>query len=905
MVRKFIFLLSVVFGLVNTASAQWCITSEKLQEYKDQYPQVAQYEAELEAYIKSEMQKMNLDQYKTTADPSDTLHIPVVVHVVHDYGSVDYVSDNDIYDMISDVNTVYMKRNSDTVNVIDPFKPYIGNPKMVFHLATKDPQGRPTTGITRRQSHLTNGGDDQAKYDQWAPDSYLNIWIIQRIGRGISNGVVAAYATFPASAAASPYTDGIIASASQINNNKTISHEIGHIFNLIHPWGNGQVAQLGNCIGDDEVDDTPPTHGHFGTANDPTSGRCGPMSLYDTTCINRESDIEKQLLDSNFNIATSTDVNAGIDFKTTTRATIRTVDIYPSTIGDPFTIELQQYNGSTFTTLQTHNGTTTTNSAAQTVTLNFNIVPDSGYRLIVTQNPGLNHDSVAAIAYVRSIGNVIEVSNDIKNNRYNFLYRWHVNYGYFVGNIDYPDTVNTQNIMDYADCPIMFTDLQVERMRTAITSSVGRRNSLIKDSTHVKTGILDGFGGTYGVRVDLKPIPDFSIEKGVGPGAEKTFFLCADGSSQFLFRNRSWRDTVSSVTWEFGNDATVTSSTNAIGTISNRFSTPGWVRVKLTASSNAGDSTIERYPVYAADPDPNNLINPATTGYYQEFNEGSDRDQWPIFNYYNNDNKWKLHDRAGFYDNSSIVYNGFDNRNFPNSRVGTPKGDIDDFYTRGFDLSGMTAGDCNLNFMSSGALRNMVYTGNPKTLVTDTLEIWYSTTCGSSWVKMETLTGSDIANKGHVNIQYEPLWMGDWKLQSINIPAAARQSRVYFRFRFKPGVDNTVLYQGVGNNFYIDRINISNFPLGVNTLVGNDNNIAIAPNPTTGNAYVVIKDTKEQTAQIQVTDVTGKVVYRTQSALNGSLTRVEIPASAITVKGIYMVQVVTGDNTHTEKLVVR
>lgn len=904
MVRKVIFLLSVVFGLVNTASAQWCITSEKLQEYKDQYPQVAQYQAELEAYIKSEMQKMDLDQYKSTADPNDTLHIPVVVHVVHDYGNVNYVSDNDIYEMMNDINEVYMKRNADTANVIAPFKPYIGNPKMMFHLATKDPLGRPTTGITHRQTPLTDGGDDQAKFDQWAPDSYLNIWIIERIGRGISNGVVAAYATFPASAAASPYTDGIIASASQIQTNKTIPHEIGHIFNLIHPWGLGQVAQLGNCIGDDEVDDTPPTHGHFsGPANSPTNGFCNALSLYDTTCTNRESDIEKQLLDSNFSITTGTDTTAGIDFKTVTRATIRTVDIYPATIGDPFTIELRQYNGTSFTSLQTYNGTTTTDSGAQTVTLNFDIVPDSGYRLIVTENPGLNHDSVAAVSYVRTLSNVMVISNDIKNDRYNYLYKWHVNYGYFVGNIDYPDTVNTQNIMDYANCPIMFTDLQVERMRTAITSPVGRRNNLIKDSTHVKTGILDGFGGTYGQRLDLKPVPDFSIEKGFGPGAERTYFLCADNSSDFIFRNRSWRDTISSVTWEFGNGANIATSTNATGNVTNQFSTPGWVSVKLTATSNAGDSTLETFPVYAADP--NNLINPATSGYYQEFNEGGDRDQWPIFNYYNNANKWELNASAGFYDNNSIVYRGYDNRTFPNSRIGTPRGDHDDFYTRGFDLSGMTSGDCNLNFMSSGALRNMVYAGTPKTLITDTLEIWYSANCGTSWTKMETLTGNDIANKGHVNIPYEPLWMGDWKLQSINIPVGARQSRVYFRFRFKPGVDNTVLQQGVGNNFYVDRINISNFPLGVNTLVGNENNIAIAPNPTTGNAYVVIKDVKEQTAQIQVTDVTGKVVYRTQSALNGSLTRVEIPASAITVKGIYMVQVVTGDNTHTEKLVVR
>lgn len=907
MVRKFIFLLSVVFGVANTASAQWCTTSEQLQEYKDQYPQIEQYNNQLEAYIKAEVQKLSLTQNKSTADPNDTLHIPVVFHVIHDYGSVNYVSDDRIYNLLDDINEVYMKRNADTINVIAPFKPYIGNPKMVFHLATKDPNGNPTTGITRRQSYLTDGGDDQAKFDQWAPDAYVNIWIIDRIGRGTVGGVVAAYATFPASAAASPYTDGVIASASLLTNNKTIPHELGHIFNLIHPWGNGQVAQLGNCLGDDEVDDTPPTHGHFGSGsgpNEPNTGNCNyPRTLYDTTCTNGESYIEKQFLDSNFAIATGTDVNSPVDFDIITRATIKTVDIYPSTKNDTFTIELQKFNQgtSTYVTQQSYTGVTTTDSSAQTVTLDFRVTPGTGYRMMVTRNPGLNHDSIAAVSYVRSIGSVIDISDDIKNDRFNYLYKWYVGYGYFVGNIDYPDTVNTQNIMDYAECPIMFTDLQVQRMRAAITSPIGRRNSLIKDSTHVKTGILDGFGGTYGKRLDLKPVPDFSIEVGTGVNAGRTYFLCADNLSTFYFRNRSWRDTVTSVSWEFGNDASVPTSTNAIGNVANRFSTPGWVNVKLTATSNAGDSTLNSTPVYAADP--NNLINPATTGYYQEFAPNSDRDQWPIFNYYKNANKWEISDRTGFYDNNSIVYRGYDTRIFPTARIGTPKGDIDDFYTRGFDLSGMTSGDCNLNFMSSGALRTMLYQGS--TLLSDTLEIWYSTTCGSTWVKMSTLTGADLANKGHVSIPYEPLWMGDWKLQSFNIPAAARQSKVFFRFRFRPAVDNTVFQLGLGNNFYVDRINVSNFPLGVNTLVGNDNGIAVAPNPTSGNAYVVIKDAKENSAQVMVTDITGKVVYRTQSALNSNITRIEIPASAITVKGIYMVQVVTGDQIHTEKLVVR
>lgn len=912
MIRKVILLLSILVSLGSAASAQWCITSEQLQTYKEQSPEIEVYNAQLEAHIKAELQKMALlrSQLKTTADPTDTLHIPVVFHIVHDYGTTDYVSDNTIYNLLDDINDVYMKRNADTSNVIGPFKNLIGNPKIVFHLATKDPLGRPTTGITRKQSLLTNGGDDQAKFGQWAPDSYLNIWVIQRIGRGVSSGVVAAYATFPASAAARPYTDGIIASASQLNTNKTIPHEIGHCLDLIHPWGNTQVATA--CGGDDEVDDTPPTTGHYSDGSPfgaTASGSCGPTSLYDTTCTNNVNSRAKIQIDSTLGLASSTATDAGIEFDAKARLVIQSVNIYPTTTNDPFTIQLQQWDAGTssYTVVSSVNGTTkaTIDRKPQEVALNMQVNIGNGYRLIMTTNPGMSHDSVnSSVVYSKSIANVIDIKTDIKNGRYNFMYNWVVRYFYLANGVDYPDTVNTQNIMDYANCPIMFTKLQVERMRAALSSDVGRRNNLVKDSTHVKTGILSSYGGKYDVKRDMKPVPDYSIERPIGVLTERTYFLCADGIQNFRFRNRSWRDTVTSVSWEFSNGASIPTSINGATTVTNTFTTPGWVTVKLTATgNNTGDSTIERQDVYAADP--GNQIQPLS-GYFQEFDPNGDVAQWPMFNYYKNAQKWQTNSKYGFYDNNSIMYSAYDTRSFPTGFIGSPKGDYDDFFSRAFDLSNMN-NDCNLNFMSSGALRALersTSAGNP--LISDTLEISYSTNCGANWTKLKDIHGSELYNKGLVSVQYAPLWQGDWKLQSIEIPNGARTSQVYFRFRYKVGTEEgSVFSLGVGNNFYMDRINVSPFPLGVNTLLGDNNNIAVAPNPTSGDAFVVIKNNQNNTASVIVTDITGKVVYQTQEGINNGINRIQIPAATISVKGVYLVKVVTGEHTQTQKLVVQ
>jgi hypothetical protein len=213
--------------------------------------------------------------------------------------------------------------------------------------------------------------------------------------------------------------------------------------------------------------------------------------------------------------------------------------------------------------------------------------------------------------------------------------------------------------------------------------------------------------------------------------------------------------------------------------------------------------------------------------------------------------------------------------------------------------------ECTLSFMYSGIWRtsNSAY-------MKDSLELAYSDDCGTSWKTFKSLTKSELAN-GSFGGSYVPQYMGDWSLQSISIPTDARKGKVFFRFRYKPSTDNsmyfggTYIYLGTGNNYYIDRININPYPVGINTLVGQGQNIALAPNPTNSNAYVVVRNTETGASDIAVTvsDMTGKVVYRTKEVLQGTIGRIEIPASAIAVKGVYMVQVVCGKETRTEKLV--
>src|SRR5690606_1879851 len=195
--------------------------------------------------------------------------------------------------------------------------------------------------------------------------------------------------------------------------------------------------------------------------------------------------------------------------------------------------------------------------------------------------------------------------------------------------------------------------------------------------------------------------------------------------------------------------------------------------------------------------------------------------------------------------------------------------------------------------------------------MTDELEVYYNRTCNtlpssSQWVLLGTLKTSKIGNNGTVTTSFVPAGPYQWTLNSIPIPPAARGQRVFFRFRYRPGIGTSPLAitgLGTGNNFYMDRIQITDFPLGVDTRVLEDKNIALAPNPTTGSTSVVLKNVTGKT-MIQVTDITGKLVFRSEYNLQDKISRIEIPAEHIAVKGVYLVQVISGNMKQTEKLVV-
>lgn len=192
--------------------------------------------------------------------------IPVVFHVIHEYGP-ENISKAQILDQMRILNEDFRRQNADTSNTRSIFKSIAVDCEIEFKLATKDPQGNCTDGITRTVSSLTNGGDEDAKkLIIWDQSRYLNVWVVKTIGRAAN---ILGYAVLPTSNDKSG--DGIIVRAAYVGSigtadpdyaGRTLTHEVGHYLGLWHPFQNaGENDDCGtsNCQrSGDWICDTPP-----------------------------------------------------------------------------------------------------------------------------------------------------------------------------------------------------------------------------------------------------------------------------------------------------------------------------------------------------------------------------------------------------------------------------------------------------------------------------------------------------------------------------------------------------------------------------------------------------------------------------------------------------------------------
>ncbi len=218
--------------------------------------------------------------------------VPVVVHVLYQ-NATQNISDQQIQTQIDVLNTDYAHLNADSTLTPTVFQPLMADVQIRFCLASVDPTGSATSGIERRSITITNIGNTSIYYQYaqgglaaWDHTKYLNFWVCD-----IDGGNTLGFAYLPGTTGASD--DGVVIDynffgtigtvAAPYDLGRTVTHEVGHWFNLEHIWGDESA-----CAADDFVNDTPQQKAeNYGCPTYPqttqSGGRCStsdPSSMY-------------------------------------------------------------------------------------------------------------------------------------------------------------------------------------------------------------------------------------------------------------------------------------------------------------------------------------------------------------------------------------------------------------------------------------------------------------------------------------------------------------------------------------------------------------------------------------------------------------------------------------------------
>ena len=259
------------------ASTTFCGTSGPTKEYLATHPDVKvrmeAIETQTQRFIRQAHATAGKEAPGTPVKP--VIVIPVVVHLLYypssnSAANVPNLSDAVVQEQIESLNADFRKLNADVTRVPAAFASLVGNARVAFCLATRDPNGNATTGITRRTNPYSSlfFFDDvlmkttaRGGTDAWDTSQYLNIWCC-KMDEGDG---VAGFSFYPGTVPA--IYDGVVVDYRYFGKGthligpnrqglgRVLTHEVGHWLNLQHLWG--EYYQPNTECGDDDVLDTP------------------------------------------------------------------------------------------------------------------------------------------------------------------------------------------------------------------------------------------------------------------------------------------------------------------------------------------------------------------------------------------------------------------------------------------------------------------------------------------------------------------------------------------------------------------------------------------------------------------------------------------------------------------------
>lgn len=374
---------NIFFGLLLSSSVATLAQQKIVRCYT---PEVIDHHNHLHTGYKQQVNNLfdakNQVAKSSSRSANDTVYtIRVVFHVVYTTAA-ENIPDSFIHSQIEVLNEDYRRKNTDTNLTRTIFKPVATDTKIQFELATEDPDGNPTTGITRTVGNpgflgytpfTDNVKSNVEGKDPWPTDRYLNIWVCN-----IFNGFgILGYAfppsvapNWPANSATDSSKQGVVLHYPVVGRNNTAPidptvtkgrsavHEIGHYLGLRHIWGDG------GCSEDDGFTDTPSDTAASQQTCDYNENSCvdAPvdfpdqienfMDYSDDRCLNmfskQQSDLMRQMLaTARPGIISGRSVEAPLSINED-KMLSENITVYPSPASQTLTIVHSQQNEFTY-----------------------------------------------------------------------------------------------------------------------------------------------------------------------------------------------------------------------------------------------------------------------------------------------------------------------------------------------------------------------------------------------------------------------------------------------------------------------------------------------------------------------------------------------------------------------------
>ena len=208
-------------------------------------------------------------------------------------------------------------------------------------------------------------------------------------------------------------------------------------------------------------------------------------------------------------------------------------------------------------------------------------------------------------------------------------------------------------------------------------------------------------------------------------------------------------------------------------------------KTRMIAAINQSRQNLLNHNLCGGTPQP--PCAPLTPPIAEDFQSSTIPANWSIDNS-DNDKTWEITTTAGFNSSSSIYINNADY---------AANGEVDDLILPPMDLTSLS--NIELSFDYAYALWT---DPNASQVWSDSLQIWVSDDCGSTWQKLWEKAGTNLVTTIPIftGAAWTPSSNNDWDSETINLNNYNNEDDFMLRFR------NVNDYE---NNLFLDNINVS------------------------------------------------------------------------------------------------